>query len=1300
MNWGVRKSIGATVAALCLLGMSIAPAAAQESVCARVKIEIKQELTLERQAFDAEMRITNSLPATPLTEVNVEVKVTDEMGVPVAITTDPNDLTAKFFLRQTQTQNIDNVSGTGQVAAQATATVNWLLIPAPGAAGNTPFGKRYLIGATLRYKFGTETHVMELNPDAITVKPLPSLTLDYFLTQDIIADDPFTADIEAPEPYTLGVRVLNSGMAAAQQLKINSAQPRIVANQQGLPINFMILGGYVQDVPATNSLLIDFGDIPPSTAKMGRWQMESNLAGTFVDFSATFTHSDELGGALTSLLQATNAHLLVRDVRVDLPGRDVVRDFLAVEGSVYRLYESEGQDNDVTDRSAEAVLTTASGAYQLNLPPSQGFFYVRKPDPFQGQKALGPVLRADAKAMAVENVWLSKTKNRDTQQWEHWFNVFDVNSPGSYNVAFKDLDQVPRPPALQFIPDRVVKENEQISFLVEASSPMGKPVVLSAAPLPTGATFQDQGSGVGVFDWTPEVGQAGSYLVNYLASDGTLSASRSAKIRVESVEPPPGPAIPQIVAPLPGAEITSLRPQFQVLTGEASNDPTVSVQFELYADAGFTAKLGEAVVAENTTAGQPTTWTPEQDLNDNTHYYWRARGVAAGVNSEWTNGAFFANLFNDAPGSFNLTSPVAGGDVDTLTPVLSATNAVDRDGDAITYVFDIYTDSALTQNSHFGSSRLPAGANGMTQWVVQFPLTDHTTYYWRGTATDEHGAQTITPARSFRVFINNQAPVTPTIISPAPGSDGVGVAVLRVSGTDPDGDALRYIFEIDVVNTFDSSQRQSSGEVPASGSMATWQAQDLTENRHYYWRAKATDGHAESQWVVGDFVLDTSNEPPAVPVIANPGDRAWVSTLQPVFDVHTSIDPEGDTVHYRFEVYRDASLTNLVASGTSNALTWQPTASLVDKTTHYWRVRAEDISGNASAWSPTSVLFVSTRTYSPPSSMVWVGTGTGIGIWDARDGNPTINWTSMNTSIDSTVALYYDRTGSGFAGTKIVDGMQHPGGTYTTGNYVWDVAGLPPGAYYIYGVNYDDRDFYRTYASNQVVVPSNPQLGAVHTTVTANLNLREGIDTGRVSVVLGRAPTNEVVISVTSNDSSEAYVQGNEGDYFYSARPAELRFTPSNWSTPQSVDVIAVKDGTMDGDQSFAVTVGKPVSLDPDYNRLPAKSFSGVVRDQDTSSGTGFSVSDYILTGKRQIGPQQWQYSYLIVLSNNGPPTVNLVTARLVSAQGFSVEGSQTVYFGTVGQGEAVVSTTTISFTSTSDVTVQRPEVVWEFHVW
>lgn len=1289
---GIGKYIKSGLATLALFGIFVGPLAAQESVCARVKIEIKQELTLERQAFDAEMRITNSLPAIPLTHVSVDVKVTDENGVPVTITTDPNDLTAKFFIRQTK----DDTSGSGQVPASSTAVLNWMLIPAPGSAGETPFGKRYLVGATLRYQFGTETHTMELNPDSILVKPMPSLTLDYFLTRDIIADDPFTSEIEAPEPYTLGVRVKNSGLAAANKLKIDSAQPRIVENQQGLPINFVILGSYVQDMPATNSLLIDFGNIAPNSSKMGRWQMESNLAGTFVDFSATFTHSDELGGSLTSLLQGTNAHLLVRDVRVDLPGRDIVRDFLAVDGGLYKVYESDGVDSTVTDRSTEAQLAVAGSAYQLVMPATQGFFYVRKADPHQGQMALSTVVRADAKQMAPENVWLSKTKNGDTQQWEHWFNVFDVNSPGGYQVAFKPLDQEPRPPVLQFIPDRVVKENEQVSFLVEASSPMGKAVTLSASPLPTGATFQGQPDGTAVFDWTPEVGQAGSYIINYLASDGTLSASRSAKIRVESLEPPMGPAVPQIVAPLHGAEITSLRPQFQVLTGEASNDPTVSVQFELYADAGFTEKLFEATVAKNATAEQPTVWTPAQDLNDNHHYYWRARGVAAdGINSAWANGAFFANLFNDAPESFNLTSPVAGGDVDTLTPVLSATNAVDRDGDVVTYGFDLYRDLALTQK-FYDTSGLPAGANGMTQWVVPFPLTDHTTYYWRGTATDEHGAQTITPVRSFRVFINNQAPVAPTIISPAPGATGVGVPILRVSGTDPDGDALRYIFEIDVVNTFDTSLRQSSGEVAAGGNgIGVWHVQGLAENQHYHWRAKATDGHAESQWVVGDFGLDTSNEPPATPVVANPGDRAWVSTLQPVFEVHPSTDPESDAVHYRFEVYRDAALSNLVTSGTSNTLTWQPTASLVDKATHYWRVRAEDVNGNASGWSPVSVLFVSTGTYSPPYFTVWVGTDSGI--WDARNGSATIGWHSIGISMDSTVALYYDQTGSGFAGTKIVDGLQAIGNSNSSGSHVWNVAGLPPGVYYIYGISYDDKGFSNYYASSPVVVPTNPQLGAVHATVTANLDLREGLDTGRMSVVLGRAPTENVVISVTPNDSSEIYVQASGADSW--ATPGRLEFTPSNWSTPQLVDVIAVKDGLLDGNQNIAVTVGKPVSLDPDYNGLPAKSFSGVVRDQDTSAGTGLSVSDYILTGKRQVG-SEWHYSYRIVLSNNGPPLKNLVTVWPVSAQGFTVDSSDFAYFGNLGQGEAAVSTHVFTFTSASDVTVQRPEVVWEFQVW
>ncbi|MEX1348896.1 MAG: hypothetical protein AB1Z31_14285, partial [Desulfobacterales bacterium] len=43
------------------VAMNPAVSFAVDSVCARVKIEIKQELTLERQAFDAHLRVNNGL---------------------------------------------------------------------------------------------------------------------------------------------------------------------------------------------------------------------------------------------------------------------------------------------------------------------------------------------------------------------------------------------------------------------------------------------------------------------------------------------------------------------------------------------------------------------------------------------------------------------------------------------------------------------------------------------------------------------------------------------------------------------------------------------------------------------------------------------------------------------------------------------------------------------------------------------------------------------------------------------------------------------------------------------------------------------------------------------------------------------------------------------------------------------------------------------------------------------------------------------------------------------------------------
>jgi len=371
-------------------------AIAEDTVCAKVNIKIVQEVTLERQAFDAHMRINNGLTTSPLENVDVEVFFTDDSGGPVLASSDPNATDARFFIRLDTMTGINNVTGTGTVAPATSADIHWLIIPAPGASNGLASGTLYYVGATLTYTVGGVENVTEVTPDHIFVKPMPMLTLDYFLPREVYGDDAFTLEVEPPVPFSLGVRVSNHGNGTAQKLKIDSAQPAIVDNAQGLLVSFQIEGSSVNDQPATPSLLAGFGDIPAGSAAIARWLMTCSLSGRFVDFTAVYSHADELGGELTSLLEAVNTHPLIRDVLVDLPGRDQVRDFLAKDDDVYRVYESDSADTAVTDHSPNASLVPANGAdpnepYSLTFPAAPGFTFVKLVDPFGNERLLQEV---------------------------------------------------------------------------------------------------------------------------------------------------------------------------------------------------------------------------------------------------------------------------------------------------------------------------------------------------------------------------------------------------------------------------------------------------------------------------------------------------------------------------------------------------------------------------------------------------------------------------------------------------------------------------------------------------------------------------------------------------------------------------------------------------------------------------------------------------------------------------------------------------------------------------------------------
>ncbi len=87
-------------------------------------------------------------------------------------------------------------------------------------------------------------------------------------------------------------------------------------------------------------------------------------------------------------------------------------------------------------------------------------------------------------------------------------------------------------PLLATIGSRSTTEGVNLNFSSSATDPDGTIPLLSALSLPTGASYTDNSDGTGVFDWTPDFTQSGTFLIIFVASDGTVSDSETVSITV------------------------------------------------------------------------------------------------------------------------------------------------------------------------------------------------------------------------------------------------------------------------------------------------------------------------------------------------------------------------------------------------------------------------------------------------------------------------------------------------------------------------------------------------------------------------------------------------------------------------------------------------------------------------------------------------------------------------------------------------------------------------------------------------
>jgi hypothetical protein len=413
------------------------PADDEEGVCARVRVQLQQQVVLSRQAFHAELEIANP------TSENVEqvlafFDIYDEQG---------NLASERFAIYPPTLRNITAIDGTGRIAPNTIANISWIIVPRKTAAPREM--TRYYVSGVLMYAIEGTTYVVPLLPAPIDVLPDPSLELDYFWQREVFADDPFTPEVEPSEPFSLGLRMLNTGYGTARNVRVISGQPRIVENERNLPVEFRIIGSQVNDEPITPSLTVNLGDLPPMSSAIARWLMISNFQGRFVEFNATYRHVNPLNDDSLSLIDRVDIHELDHVVRILHPADDRKPDFLvnADPDPDYLpdvVFNSTGEVHPVTARTDGVVDGPVNNArlqarVTLSSPPS-GFVYIRIPDPSGGQHPLLRVIRSDGvEIRMVENAWTTHRVKRPqggTPYREDLVHIFDYNSTGSYTLVY------------------------------------------------------------------------------------------------------------------------------------------------------------------------------------------------------------------------------------------------------------------------------------------------------------------------------------------------------------------------------------------------------------------------------------------------------------------------------------------------------------------------------------------------------------------------------------------------------------------------------------------------------------------------------------------------------------------------------------------------------------------------------------------------------------------------------------------------------------------------------------------------
>ena len=409
-----------------------------EDVIVTVKLQFNQLLTLTRQAFEGTLTIENGSD-----------QAMDDIVLQLTETMPNGDLATdrEFDISYTEFTGFTGAaSGPWTLEAGKTGVLKVKFIPTKFAAPIAAID--YVFGGNLTFSVdGKERHA-DLAEQLMTVKPTPELNLDYFMQRDVIADDAITKDVvELAEEAEFAVLISNVGYGDAENLKMVTAQPEMVDNEESLFLQYSItssqLNGQEKSLAFGKSVTTDFGTLPAHSHAYAQWWMTSSLLGHFIEYDISYTQLTLSKNPNLSLINDVRIHELIRSVVVE--GNANTNYGWAVNGEEDSqnlpdiLYLSDGTTEPISVGQA-STQENNENLYTLTVEAgTKGWTYAKVVDPTDGNATITEVTREDGTVVPLRNIWQTWATVVDKKRATHenLIHIIDNCKSGATNYTIR-----------------------------------------------------------------------------------------------------------------------------------------------------------------------------------------------------------------------------------------------------------------------------------------------------------------------------------------------------------------------------------------------------------------------------------------------------------------------------------------------------------------------------------------------------------------------------------------------------------------------------------------------------------------------------------------------------------------------------------------------------------------------------------------------------------------------------------------------------------------------------------------------